>query len=107
MITLWYHDLIATLMNWTKLDFIGFLAGCCSAMTFVPQVYKTWKTKSAKNVSIQMFIISTITTVLWITYGITTTKPAVYRANIVGFVLSVTQIILKIKYDRANKEQAN
>ncbi|GHT37698.1 hypothetical protein AGMMS49593_05350 [Endomicrobiia bacterium] len=85
-------------------DVIGSVAACLSASTFVPQVYKTWKTKSAKNVSIQMFIISIITTLLWITYGIGTNKPPIYIANIIGFILSVTQVNLKIRYDRANKK---
>ncbi|GHT58346.1 hypothetical protein AGMMS50222_00080 [Endomicrobiia bacterium] len=83
---------------------IGTIAACLSASTFVPQVYKTWKTKSAKNVSIQMFIISAITALLWITYGIGTKKPPIYIANIIGFILSVTQVNLKIKYDRANEK---
>ncbi|GHT69112.1 hypothetical protein AGMMS49950_01170 [Endomicrobiia bacterium] len=83
---------------------IGTIAACLSASTFVPQVYKTWKTKSAKNVSIQMFIISSITALLWITYGIGTKKPPIYIANIIGFILSVTQVNLKIKYDRANEK---
>jgi MtN3 and saliva related transmembrane protein len=85
-------------------EFIGFLAGCFSTITFVPQVYKTWKTKSAKNVSMQMFIISVITTLLWITYGITIGRSAIYMANSIGCILSVTQIILKVKYDRADKK---
>jgi MtN3 and saliva related transmembrane protein len=83
---------------------IGVVAGCLSAITFVPQVYKTWKTKSAKNVSIQMFIISIVATLLWITYGIRTDKPPIYIANIIGFILSVTQVSLKVKYDRADKK---
>ncbi|MCA6071042.1 MAG: hypothetical protein LE168_01435 [Endomicrobium sp.] len=84
---------------------IGFLAGCFSAATYVPQVYKTWKTKSAKSVSIQMFIISTITTLSWITYGIMVGRPPIYVSNTVGFVLSVTQIVLKVKYDRTACEK--
>jgi MtN3 and saliva related transmembrane protein len=81
------------------LDIIGFTAGFFSMAIFVPQVYKTWKSKSAKGVSIQMFILCTISSILWIIYGISLKEPAIYVANIVMLSLALTQIVLKIKYD--------
>ena len=85
-------------------EIVGSLAACCSTVIYVQQVYKTWKIKSAKSVSVGMFIISTITTLSWITYGIMTGRWPIYVSNIVGFILSVTQIALKMKYDRAGKK---
>ena len=83
---------------------VGFIAGFFNTVTFIPQVYKTWKTKSASDVSIQMFIIATTSASLWSVYGIMINKPSVYTANTVVFLLSTAQIILKLKYDRANKK---
>jgi MtN3 and saliva related transmembrane protein len=85
-------------------EFIGFLAGFFNTITFVPQVYKTWKVKSANDVSMQMFIISTMNSSLWVTYGIMIDKPAIYMTNIVVSVLSIIQIVLKVKYDRVDKK---
>jgi MtN3 and saliva related transmembrane protein len=83
-----------------SLEFLGFIAGFFSMIAFIPQVYKTWKDKSAKDISIQMFVIYSISTSLWIVYGFLVNKPAIYIANIVVFSLSSIQIILKIKYDK-------
>jgi MtN3 and saliva related transmembrane protein len=85
------------------LDILGFTAGFCSMIIFVPQVYKTWKNKSAKDISIQMFIICFLSNILWIIYGLFLKEPAIYITNIVMLSLVLTQIILKIKYDIANK----
>ncbi|MDR2395261.1 MAG: hypothetical protein LBD57_01420 [Endomicrobium sp.] len=81
------------------LDILGFTAGFFSMIIFVPQVYKTWKNKSAKDVSIQTFIICTISNILWVIYGIFLKEPAIYVTNIVMCSLALTQISLKIKYD--------
>lgn len=81
------------------LDIIGFTAGLFSMAIFVPQVYKTCKNKSAEGVSIQTFILCTISNILWIIYGISLKEPAIYVTNIVMLSLALTQIVLKIKYD--------
>jgi MtN3 and saliva related transmembrane protein len=83
-----------------QLEWLGFLAGFFSMIAFIPQVYKTYKIKSAADISIQMFIIYTISTILWTTYGLLFGKPAIYTTNIVMLIISSTQIVLKIKYDR-------
>ncbi|MDR1511618.1 MAG: hypothetical protein LBS15_02450 [Endomicrobium sp.] len=57
-----------------SLEIVGFFAGCVSTISFVPQVYKTRKTKSAEEISIEMFIIYTISLLLWIIYGKTLKK---------------------------------
>ncbi|MCL2390901.1 MAG: SemiSWEET transporter [Endomicrobia bacterium] len=82
---------------------IGYLAGFFSMIAFIPQVYKTWKTKSAKDVSMHMFAIFTAGVFLWIIYGIAIKELPIIIANCVILILSVTQLILKIKYDRAAK----
>jgi MtN3 and saliva related transmembrane protein len=87
-------------------EVLGFAAGSISMISFMPQVYKTWKIKSAKDVSIQMFILYTTSTFLWIIYGFFSNpkQPAIYMPNTVVLFLSITQVILKIKYDRRDKK---
>ncbi|BAG14095.1 hypothetical protein AGMMS49573_01010 [Endomicrobiia bacterium] len=89
----------------TFLKILGYTAGFISMTSFIPQVYKTWKVKSAKDVSIQMFIIYSTSTFLWIVYGIKS-DPVQYPIcvpNTIVLFLSIAQVILKIKYDRAEK----
>ncbi|MDR1433565.1 PQ-loop domain-containing transporter [Candidatus Endomicrobiellum devescovinae] len=47
-----------------QLEWLGFTAGFFSMIAFIPQVYKTYKIKSAEDISIQTFIIYTISTIL-------------------------------------------
>jgi MtN3 and saliva related transmembrane protein len=88
-----------------SLEFLGFFAGCISTISFVPQVYKTWKTKSAEGVSIQMFVIYAISILLWTIYGKILNKPAIYLPNLVILFLLTVQIVLKIKYDKVNAKK--
>jgi MtN3 and saliva related transmembrane protein len=85
-----------------QLEWLGFTAGFFSMIAFIPQVYKTYKIKSAQNISIQTFIICTISAVLWITYGFLLGNPAVYITNIVALIIFSVQIVLKILYDKRN-----
>ena len=78
---------------------IGFIAGTLTTVAFVPQVYKTWKTKSAKDVSLIMFVIFSIGVMCWLVYGITFKKIPIIMSNSAILTLSAIQIILKIRYD--------
>lgn len=81
-------------------DFLGYFAAIITTIAFLPQIIKTVKTKSAKDVSMGMFILFTTGVFLWIVYGILTKTYPVLIANAVIFCLALTQIILKIKYDK-------
>jgi len=81
-------------------EIVGFIAGTFTTIAFVPQVYKTWKTKSAKDVSMPMFLIFATGTILWITYGLILGKHAIFVSNAIIFLLAIFQVTLKIKYDR-------
>lgn len=78
---------------------IGFLAAFTSTVSLIPQIYKTYTTKSSKDLSYIMLINFFITSVLWITYGIMILSAAVYIANIIMLFFSIALMILKYIYD--------
>lgn len=82
------------------IEILGYISAVLTTVAFVPQILKTFKTKSAKDVSMGMFVLFTAGVFLWIIYGLLTNTKPVLIANIVIFCLSLTQIVLKIKYDR-------
>ncbi len=84
-------------------DILGYISATLTTIAFLPQIIKTVQTKSAKDVSMGMFVLFTIGVFLWIIYGILTKTYPVLIANAVIFCLALAQIILKIKYDRAVK----
>ncbi len=83
------------------MDFVtilGYTAGAVTAFTFLPQVIKTWKEKSAKNVALGMFIIAFINEAMWIAYGILRNDWVIISTNVVMILMCSTMIALKLKY---------
>ena len=90
-------------METLMIEILGYISATITTIAFLPQIIKTFKTKSAKDVSMGMFILFTTGVFLWIIYGILTNTMPVLIANAVIFCLSLTQIVLKIKYDKLKK----
>ena len=84
------------------IEILGYISATLTTIAFLPQIIKTIQTKSAKDVSMGMFVLFTIGVFLWIIYGILTKTYPVLIANAVIFCLALIQIILKIKYDKKN-----
>ncbi|MDN5201803.1 SemiSWEET transporter [Fulvivirgaceae bacterium BMA10] len=79
-------------------EIIGFVAATCTTIAFVPQVVKTYRSKSAKDVSLGMFSLFTTGVLLWLIYGILTYDKPIIIANIVTLVLVIMMIFFKFKY---------
>ena len=81
------------------LEFAGYLGGFLIAIALAPQLIKTWKTKSAKDISLLWTVISLIGLVLYGIYAaINTVLPLLTFATIES-IMVIILIILKIKYD--------
>lgn len=79
-------------------EIIGLLAACLTTGSFVPQVYKTWKTKSADNVSLTMYLVMLFGVILWLIYGVHLNSLAMILANTFTILLIIIIIIFKLKY---------
>ena len=79
-------------------DILGYSAGAITSLTFLPQVIKTWKSKSAKDVSMGMFLIAALNEVMWIVYGVLLNNWVIILTNSVVLSMSLVMIFLKIKY---------
>ncbi len=82
----------------TSVQVLGYVAGTISTLVFLPQVIKTWKTKSAKDISIYMFLFATISVILWLGYGILIKDGAIIYTNSVILVLSSIMLYFKIRF---------
>ncbi len=49
---------------------IGFAAATCTTIAYAPQVIKVWKTRSARDISLGMFLIMVLGLALWLIYGL-------------------------------------
>ena len=79
--------------------YIGFFSGFCTTVAFVPQAYKVWKTKSAKDISLWMFLIFTTGVASWLVYGVLTNNLPIIFANIVTLFLAFLILVAKIKFN--------
>ncbi len=82
----------------TGVDILGYAACAVTALTFLPQVAKTWKEKSAKNVSLMMFIIAFINEVMWIAYGVLRNDMVIIVTNVIMIIMCSIMISLKLRY---------
>lgn len=81
-------------------DILGYAAGAITTLTFLPQVLKTYKEKSAKDVSLNMFLIAAINEVMWIVYGALREDMVIILTNAVVLLMSLTMIFFKLKYGK-------
>jgi MtN3 and saliva related transmembrane protein len=84
----------------TAVDILGYSAGAITSLTFLPQVVKTWKEKSAKDISLLMFVIAATNEIMWIAYGalLNPTNWVIILTNSIVLALSCTMIFLKLRY---------
>ena len=74
------------------IDIIGLFGAFLSGVTFFPQVYRTWKLKSARDLSLTMVFIILLSNVVWLIYAFNKQDIAIIAANF--FVGSCALIIL-------------
>lgn len=77
---------------------LGLLAGSLTTIAFLPQVMKTWKSHSAKDLSLGMFSIFTLGVALWLAYGILVNDLPVILANVVTLILASTLLFFKLRW---------
>jgi len=78
---------------------IGLIAGVLTTGSFMPQLLKTWKTRSAKDLSVSMYVVLVTGIILWIIYGIFQRSLPLILANGVSLAITTTILILKIRYN--------
>jgi MtN3 and saliva related transmembrane protein len=69
-------------------------------VAFLPQLIRVVRLRSARDISLGMFCVFSAGTALWLTYGLLTHSKPVTVANAVTFVLSISILVLKLRYDR-------
>ena len=79
-------------------DILGMIAGTLTTIAFVPQVVKTWRSKSTQDISYGMFILFSLGLVLWLVYGMLIDSLPIILSNIVTLALALVILGLKFRY---------
>lgn len=85
-----------TIMN--SIQLLGLFAGTLTTAAFLPQVIKTWKSRSAKDLSLGMFSLFCLGVMLWLVYGIMVRDIPVIAANLVTLMLASTLLVFKLRF---------
>jgi len=80
------------------IQWIGLTAGVCTTIAFLPQVVKTWKSRSAKDLSLGMFLLYCVGVALWLTYGLYRHDLPVIGANLITLLLASTLLYFKLRF---------
>lgn len=81
-------------------EYIGLAAGTLTTAAYLPQVWRTWRTKAVEDISLAMYWSMTIGVALWLIYGITIRAAAVVIANAVSLLLVGGMLRMRIRYGR-------
>jgi MtN3 and saliva related transmembrane protein len=81
-------------------EIIGHVGAFLSSITFIPQVLQVYRTKSAKDLSMQMLFIIFVSTIVWLIYGVGTNALPVIICNSIIMLLSGWLIWFKWKSER-------
>jgi MtN3 and saliva related transmembrane protein len=79
-------------------DIIGAAAGTLTTISFLPQVIKTWQSRSAKDISLGMFLLFSLGVLLWLIYGVMIQSTPILIANTITLILSLAILLMKLFY---------
>ena len=83
-------------MKW--IEILGIMGAILSGITFFPQVYRTWKLKSAKELSLTMILIILLSNIVWLIYAFKKNDMAIIYANFFVGSCALTILYFKLKY---------
>ena len=87
-------------MTWGWAEILGFIAGALMTLGFMPQVWRLYKLKSAKEISLPFTSLFLAGTILWLSYGVLLRLTPVILWNAITLFLGGAMLFAKLKYGR-------
>jgi MtN3 and saliva related transmembrane protein len=79
------------------IEALGLFAACLTTSSFLPQAIRIWRTRSARDVSLAMYVMMCAGNSLWLTYGALIGSVAMIFANATCLLMVVSVLGLKIR----------
>lgn len=77
---------------------VGLTAAALTTLAFLPQVWRSLRTRDLHGISLGMYAVFTLGTVLWVAYGTLVGDFPVLLANAVTLFLAAIVLTLKLRY---------
>ncbi|NQV13691.1 MAG: hypothetical protein HQ530_05330 [Parcubacteria group bacterium] len=81
-----------------SIELLGFIAGGLVAVSLLPQLIKSWQTKSTKDIAILWILINLGGQTLWVVYGYYISSASLIVMSSITLVMTISLIVLKLKY---------
>lgn len=85
-------------MDW--INVMGYLAGTCTTLAVIPQIYKASKSREAENVSLKTYLVLLTGLGLWFFYGLGIEDLPIMLFNGIVFLLNAYMVYLIVKHGR-------
>lgn len=82
----------------TSATAIGFFAAILTTISFLPQVVKVWQTRSAKDVSLVMYLLFSLGVSLWLIYGVLMQSWPIILSNLITLILAGVVLAMKLRF---------
>lgn len=81
-----------------SLDLLGLVAGSLTTFAFVPQVVRTWRTRSTHDLSMGWIATFLGGVIAWLAYGIVLGAWPIIAANVVTLGLVLSLLVMKLSW---------
>ena len=79
-------------------DIIGYMATFFSSISFLPQVMKIWRTRSAHDISMITLVLLFSNASLWCVYGMMIEAQPIWITNTIVLGMILTMIYFKLRF---------
>ena len=79
-------------------EFAGFMAGALTTVAFIPQIWRLFRLKSAREISLPFTLLLACGVSCWLVYGILFGLAPVILWNAVTLCLALTMLYEKVRY---------
>lgn len=79
-------------------DLVGYAAAALTTVSFVPQVWHTWRTRDVRGISLGMYSVFTTGVFLWLLYGVVVGAWPIIVANAITFALALSILAMKLRW---------
>jgi MtN3 and saliva related transmembrane protein len=83
---------------------VGLLAGLLTTGCWLPQLLRSWRTRSTGDISWTYLAVLTAGVGLWFVYGVMTAAVAVMATNVATVVALLTVATFKARFERRAEE---
>ncbi len=79
-------------------EWLGSVAATLTTVAFVPQAFKTIRSRDTRGISLAMYAVFTLGIGFWFAYGVALRSWPMMVSNVITFALAATILSLKIRY---------